>query len=268
MKQLKTLPRLHKLNQPSSKRRWLIIGGIGLLVVALIAAYIILSQRYWGGYQADASARVDTIKGAVDAALKMTGGSEAEREKKLAAFESVGATLGDTTICDVPMMYQWQGLLDQPKSLTQACRLQQEKLAAFQSQLHVMTTHLRGEVELAKLLATLPSADEVDDVKWGEIHKQWQSAMAAVAAAKVPESLTPVKQLAQQKLEAVTKSWQALLEAHEAKDRAKYEAALAELTTAYGALGEISTLSEASLAGLTKQLSASYNSAFITKLSS
>lgn len=260
-------PRLPALGRPSYKKWWL-LGGAGLTLLILGVGYGILSQRYWSDYEQKNHHHYMSAREKIDTALAMKSSSSADQTKKLDAFEVANDTLDDTTICKVAPLYAWQGSLTKPKALAAECGSKATKVAAFQNRLEAVLHHLRGEAQLVKIISSVAPVDEADESKWVGTLAAWRTVTAQVSSVDTSASVKSTQQVAKEKAEAVTAAWQALIAAHDAKDRAKYETALTDLTAAYGKLGDISSQSESSLNDLLKKLETNYHDAFTEQVSS
>jgi hypothetical protein len=120
--------------------------------------------------------------------------------------------------------------------------------------LQKVIAYIRDDNKLAAILATAPQSGELADTTWEAQVISWQKMITDIEGTTVSPVFTSVKVLAVTRSVAVKDAWQAVIAAHQAKDKAKYLAAQDDLAHALDELNEITITSEKELMPLTAEL--------------
>jgi hypothetical protein len=260
---------LSKLKQMSPKRRRMMIVSIGGLLVVLVALYTLWSMSIWNTYRTTYENWQKELRTNVDMAMALPGTTAKERAKKLTAFEGVSRAVSSAqqSLCSTPVVITWQHIIVSLRQREEACAQTVSKADAFGKKMQTTTSYLEDEQAVATTIekALVASEGKVTEATWGSQVTTWQDADKVIGKISSSVAFAPVKASALEKLKVLESTWQELIAAHAAKDKAKYTEAQGKLTTAYEALASLSTVSTEQLTPLTTSLQSAYSQLFNLK---
>jgi hypothetical protein len=247
---------LSRIRPIHSKKRLIIFAGV-LLVLVLAVAYSLWSKQTWDVYRPTYTQQEQAIK--IDLATVATAKvtTPEERTEVLAHLVTLSEKIAttDQAVCHIHPFVAWQAKLGKALAAAQAdCSAMVSQVAQLQTPLKKVTTYTKNDNELATILAAIPQTGELADDTWDKQVVLWQDCASAVDRLSVGSDFAPVKQSALTKVNAVRDAWQAVIAAHQAKDKAKYIAAQGGLAQSLDGLNELSVTSEKELSGLVKEL--------------
>lgn len=239
-----------------SKKRLVIFVGI-FLVLVLAVAYTLWSKQTWDAYRPTYTQQEQDIKTDLTTVATAKVTTAEERTKVLAHLVTLTDKIAttDQAVCHIHPFLAWQAKLGKALAAAQAdCSAMVSRVAQLQAPLKKVTTYTKNDNELAAILAGIPQTGELADDTWDKQVLLWQDCASAIDKLSVGTDFVPVKQSALTKVSAVRDAWQAVIAAHQAKDKAKYVAAQGGLAQSLDGLNEISVTSEKELSGLVKEL--------------
>lgn len=255
---------LRRLQTASSRKR-LIVSCLLVVFLILTGSYILWSKQIWSQYTPTYTAWHHDIKSTVDEIVRLPATNVAERamvNSRLKALSNQISTK-QKNICTPHTLVQWQsGLM---KSLAQARTACVEKIAPlgeFQKQLTVVMAYNDDDQKLAKIISSVPPANELNESEWLSQPGLWGKTAGAIATLSVSDAFKPTQQQAIKMTTAVKDAWEAVLAAHQVKDKAKYIAAVEALGKSYDGLDQIAVSSEATVAALARTLEDRHQKAF------
>lgn len=244
-----------------TRHKKLVIVSAGLVVILVIAGvYIWWSLVAWSGVESRSMALRQSVSTHVGAALRLPVTSNDEKNKKLLALEAVNQEIAShQTVCDVSQFVVWQHAFEVFKKQEDACRAGLVRLNTLRTSLAAVIKYTRDEQTVARLIVAASSgAAESDEAAWQQTAVSWRGLAEKLKALQVSAPFKPVLTRIITEVEHVDASWQEVVAAHTAKDRARFEKAKDELSKAYGSLKDITQLSTDALMPLQKQLSSDY----------
>lgn len=218
------------LTLPTFRRKRLLIV-IGAVTVLLIVVGVIGSVRYWNGYERTSLTSYTDYKKQLDQALATNA------DEMLKKLGDLHASVPPDAICDQPAILGWQTAVieDLNKKVSQ-CRDRVDRLNRMDESVTQTIRFFTDTKKLTALIAGATSVADLDDTKLKETAQKWAELPAQIKDANVGSSLDATTIELESKVAAVSTAWTELQQAHEAKDRAKYEAAAAKLMASYDAI--------------------------------
>ena len=258
-----------KLSRPSlnllKHHKRLVVSTVCAFVVVALLGYAAWSKQQWNGYQPSYRAHQATIQASLDALTSQPVATVTDKTKLRTDLAEVSRQIDARSKkdCQVNPLVAWQAAV--VKSLQQEqdqCRAQMAKVAALNEPLKRTIAFLGTDEAVAKEFAKLSSADELADTAWQAQLDSWQSINKAIQKQSVASDYEPIQKLATDKTSAVVMAWQAIIAAHEAKDKQAFTSAQAELGRAYDELDTISIETAKVMAELAKAVDVKYRAAF------
>ncbi|MET0980113.1 MAG: hypothetical protein ABWX90_02555 [Candidatus Saccharimonadales bacterium] len=248
--------RLRRLRSLHPKKLVIILTCV-LLVVIGVSVYAFWSKSVWDAYQPSYINQHQNLKNDINKLVKAPTTTSDDRKVVLSGLEhaSQQTDMSSQTMCRVHSAVAWQTKVWRNlESAQAACVETMTNLSKIGSPLQKATAYIKDDNKLAAILAAVPQSGELADDAWQSQIDSWQKAETEASAMTVSPAFSPVKKLAVSQLSAVKAAWQAVVAAHQAKDKTKYLAAQDNLATALDELNEIPILSEKELGGLTEEL--------------
>jgi DNA repair exonuclease SbcCD ATPase subunit len=245
------------LRVSSSKRRLMLIVGGALLLVFLIIGYGLWSNATWGHYDKAYGSWSADAKQELSAVIQTKASNNQQRLDKISRIRETMQTMGQSakTICRTNSLVEWQSFLDGLKKKEEDCRKHQDKITSFIQKLRPILTFLDDEQKVTKALDSVPkNADQLDEKTWESQVTALQNVLKTVDKLSVDSEALPLKQATQATLKENIASWEELLVAHKAKDRARYENAQVRLVKSYSSYGGLATVSTERIEKLVKAL--------------
>ena len=258
-----------KVSRPSlsllKHHKRLVIITICAFVVAALLGYVAWSKQQWSEYQPSYRAHQATIQASLDALRSQPVTTATDKAKVRTNLAEVSRQIDARSKkdCQVNPLIAWQAAA--MKSLQQEqdqCRLQMAKIVALNEPLKRIVTFLDTDEAVAKEFAKQSSADELADTAWQAQLDSWQSINQTIKKQSVASDYEPIQKLATEKTNAVVVAWQAIIAAHEAKDKQAFVSAQAELGRAYDELDTVSIETAKVMAELAKAVEVKYQTAF------
>ena len=249
------------LSLPTGKTPWIIIGGV--VAVFLVGLYIFLSIQAWSDLSARSESQYSAVKSDLAEALRMNTVTESEKAKKMEALKTAAIVIDKQAVdCGVSPIFAWQQLAWGNAEKIKQCQAITDKLQKTKSSLNAVIVHIESEQELSKLIAGAVT-EQVGEADWPKIAKQWSDVAAAISKKSVAKSFKPTQDLAKKQTDAISTAWQGLIAANTAKDRVKYEAAVAAIATAYKGLSDLPQTSATGLQLLITEFELVYSKTFL-----
>ncbi len=243
-------------------RKWWLIGGGIFSGLILVAGFVIWSAVSWQSYERQYVTWHATLKAKADDALTLPAKTVAEREKKQASLSTLQTSAEEgSRNCESYGLLHWQRFVPLVKQRMDNCRRVTGGVKQFGADLKLNVDYIASERSMTKIMTTNVTT-KVEEAGATQQPQYWLDVLKKLNAQKPSKQFEPVIQLAKTKTTTLQQSWQALVAASEAKDRAKYEAAIAQLTATYESMREIADLSEKTFLPLAVATEKSYQQAF------
>lgn len=252
-----------KLKQSwQAHRKWWIIGGVSTLLLIAIGGFVAWSSISWQAYEKNYNAWRTDLQAASDKAFGLQAGDAAAKDKKMAAFRDVQTIFErGRAQCGEYSVLHWQQFIASVRGLLERCQQQVQKSQAFSRDLQAVVSYLQSEQNIAKTFE-LGKVEKLDETGWKQQPQTWTEIKNALAKQRGDGSFKETQLKAIEKADQLQQAWGALVAAHEAKDRAKYEEAQGKLAGHYDSLSEIAAVSEKYFQPLVTALIGSYTKAF------
>lgn len=158
---------------------------------------------------------------------------------------------------------QWQSkIIASLEQARKACQATYGDIQAFRSQLSIITVHTDDDQKLADILRQAPQAAELNEDGLVQQISAWNSVIDSLNKMSPSATFKPVHQEAVKKTTGIKAGWEEVVAAHQAKDKAKYTAAVAALGDSYDELDALTTIGESSIATLAADLQNKYQLTF------
>jgi hypothetical protein len=241
-----------------NKKWWLIGGAIGLSVFAL-AGLVGGSMYAWQQYEKEYVSWHKSLHDSADRVFALPITSAKQKTDKVTAFRNVYqlARQGEQH-CHAYGFLHWQQFIAQVKSKINQCQQIKTNSESFLHDLTRVVDHLDSESQLMAGFSQVKAPAEYNEEAWKTSSAQWDKLVVYLGKQHVSASVEATRKLALQKATAVSDAWRVLIATSESKDKAKYEAAINQLSAAYDGLNEIARTAEASLKPLVDTLQKSY----------
>ena len=240
-----------------------ILAGVGVVVVALITAYILWSASSWSQIEARSSNYRNSIKNDMSSALSLPANTAEARESKRDTLKNIAdkITNDGKGVCQVHGLLQWQQGMAYAKPKLEDYERVVSRLGEFEVSLHGALEYLDHEKQLSSIFASVSKTDKFTYKDFSAQLAAWQSAELALEKIAANASFDPVKSEAVNVAKAVVASWQAVIAANEAKDKKKYEEAVAGLAASLKGIERISALGTERFDPLARTLEEKYKAA-------
>ena len=231
--------RLKDIFWGNKKRR--LIGACGAIMS--VSGLVVWSIYAWQDYDQSYKAQYSTFHEQSKQALELPVGTADERSRKLTSLK--GVVERDNLTCS---MYQWlhfERFISAINDKITQCEQGVSRANHLVAGIREMVTFIEEEGKIIGIFSSVAGSGEVDEGAWaGELGK-WTKVVSDLEGMPVSVSLNLIKDSALKKAKGVKDGWSGVIAASEAKDRAKYESAVDQLGVAYGAVGEVSQVSQA-----------------------
>ena len=255
---------LRRLRTSASRRRIIAIGILVLLLIAL-GSYILWSRQIWSQYTPSYVAWQTEVKAAADKIVTLPLVTDDDRKTFNTQLNALSVRINEkkVAICNVNPAVQWQSAFMQSlKQARASCQASAAEVSEFNNQLSAIVAFNDDDRKLAEILQNVSRGTEVNEEAWPKQVEAWNGAIRSTRELTPTEDFKPVQQRAVEKMTAVKVAWEGLIAAHQAKDKAKYTAAVAAVGVSYDNLDDITTASEAAVTALAKDLQSRYQAAF------
>lgn len=258
---------MKKIKQPQLalprfiRSRWFVVGVLVLAILGVIGAYIWWSQSSWAAYERKYIGLRRDIDSKLTAVFSLQSDTSQQRQEKtanLAKFISDIDAMGDS-FCHQNALVGWQRAFSQYKTQEESCKGVVVATKALNDQLKIAVTYLQQEQALAKQLAATPSQTEVAEGEFEQQLTTWRGVYDGIKNANASSEFEPVKQAALGTIGGIVKSWEEIIAAHQAKDKARYIKAIQTLAAAYDGLQTISSISTPHLTEVAKRTKEAYD---------
>lgn len=218
-----------RFTKPS--RRLTIILTIVLLVVIGVGLYVWQSATAWSAYERRLTAEQATYTQLQAAAMTGTA------EERLQAIRKLDDKLADRgKLCHVDTLYAWQAtVVPVLRDGVESCQSAAKQLNALADPLGALRDYLDTTEQVSEIIAELTPSGPLTETNWAK-----QGLEKARQAQKSIETLQvsgkDAKELVEQAKglsDRLAKAWQELLSANEAKDKAAFITANADVAKAY-----------------------------------
>lgn len=255
---------LFNLKRLSSKhRRIILIMAVVSGVVLIGGGYIFWSINTWNTYKTSYEGWQNELRIEADKAMNLSSATPSERTKKKNAFKDVSAKINSVrgSLCNVSAGAAWQRFVGELRQREESCARVVDRASVFGDKTKQVIAYLEHEQALAATIsaAISASADKVTETTWSSQVSIWQNAGNVITKMSVSEtSFKVVKTAALDKIKAIESAWQAVIAAHEAKDKAKYVEAQTALATAYAGLSELVNVGAQQFSAVADSLQSTY----------
>jgi hypothetical protein len=247
---------LSRLRPLRSKKHVIILVG-SVLVLISAGSYVLWSKQVWDAYQPTYTQWHQTLKTDIAALAEAPTASPDDRKAVLSSFERVTkqADVANQTLCQIHPAVAWQAnIWHNLQAVRTDCATTVASAAKLGDPFQKVTTYIQDDNKLAAIITTAPQSSELADDAWEAQVTAWQKMTTDIESTSASAAFAPVKKLAVTQVTAVKDAWQAVITAHQAKDKAKYLAAQDSLAHALDGLSEITVMSEKELQPLTIEL--------------
>lgn len=250
-----TLPTFHY--RKPSRKQWIIFG---LVILTLSGAlYGLLSIRAWDSFDAARISRQSEAKTNLQAALVLPARTPEERRNKIKTLEVVTTDYANAAVatCKPQTMIAWQSMLVKAyRERITACESEDSQTSTFMTQLREVLDFLKDEQAVTEILTKLKTDTEVvAEDQWSARLTAWQNTQVSIDKLQTSKGFANVKVKAVEVAKSIAAAWQELIDASAAKDRARYEKALADLGTAYDSLESVGAAAKTALEPLVTDVS-------------
>lgn len=227
-----------KSRRLSKKAKFLLLVGLPLLV---LGAYVGYSAMAWQGYKESVGqivSRQDRLRDALGED-KLEWGQLADR---VTTYRK--DVLGSS--CDTPPLVGWQQLVVSDWRLAvERCQDKRGESVDLATRLGEAVDYINFDRQVAGVLKPLVQAPDtmVAQADWASMYEAWRLADERLTGIDVPAGAELVYNSALQAVRTVAGAWEALIEANEAEDSAKFMTKQSELTDAYGAFDDLRSVS-------------------------
>lgn len=245
-------------------RKGAIIVSISVGVLLLVGIYAFLSVNMWANYKVNYDSWQNNLRKDVDAALMLPATTHEERSRKMTQFRVVSGKIvsAKDSLCSVSGFFSWQLFIPSVKTEKETCDQYFKTAEGFRLEMQKVITYLENEQLLTKTLASATAQATLTENSWDSQVTVWQGTVDALKKLPVGPEFKPVKSSAADVAQSIQSSWQVLIVAHKAKDKAKYLDAQAKLTQAYSSLSTVSATSTHQFDIIAKALQTAYQKAF------
>lgn len=250
------------LSLPTGKTPWIILGGV--VVVFLVGLYVFLSSQAWGDLSRRSESQYNAAKSGLAKVLRMSTTTESEKAKKMEALKTAAIVIDKQAVdCGVSPIFAWQQLAWGNAEKIKQCQAITDKLQKTKSSLSAVIVHIESEQELSKLIAGIATTQQAGEAEWPKIAQQWSDMATVIGKKPAAKSFKPTQDLAKKQTEAISAAWQGLITANTAKDRVKYETAVADVASSYKGLSDLPQTSTSGLQPLIAEFELVYSKTFL-----
>lgn len=258
-------PSMYRLTQLRPNRRGVIIGSL-VLLVGVGVSYALWSKGVWSDYEPSHTQWRQSIKAEVDQAVALPVKTAKEREAALSAHQGVIQRIATThqIQCAVPAAVAWQmRFIESLQALEATCRASVRDVVQFKAAHEQVTTYLKDDVAIAKIITTIPQPTELADSHWSQQIETWNTMIQKTTDLTVSKPFESTKGALIARMSAIRSAWQKVIAASDARDKTAYMAAQSALAAAHDGLNELIMEDNAdTLDALLKPLPGAYDKAF------
>jgi|GEM_PF-5602258 len=241
------------------KKKIIIASSIAFAL--LIGIYGVVSYSSWSNYTARYEVWYKKVQTQLDASRSLKDETDHVTVLKKAS-ETMAA---NKDICTVHFFVGWQAtLLPALRSQQEKCSLIARQIGILNGKTNNVVTYLEDEQALVKILAA-PDL-KVAQVGEGDFSAQvanWETVSKKIQNTPVSSKFTSIKTEAYKSALAISQGWQQLVGANTAKDRTKYNEAVARIGTTYGLLSSsVSDLNERQYQATLQEFQSAYDKTF------
>ncbi|HEV7952289.1 MAG TPA: hypothetical protein VGO98_02850 [Candidatus Saccharimonadales bacterium] len=238
-------------------------------VLFLVGIYVFSSMNMWGNYRTTYEKWQSSLRKDVDAALALPVVTHEERSRKMLQFQVVSSKIASAknSLCNVSGLYSWQLYMTNVKAEKESCDQYVKAANTFSVEMQKTINYLKNEQSLAKTLASSAAQAKLTEASWDSQIETWQATVGTIKKMSVEPEFNSVKNSAADAAQSIQSSWQTLIVAHKAKDKARYLDAQAKLAQAYDTLSPVAARSAQQFEAIAKSLQATYQKAFGTATS-
>jgi hypothetical protein len=231
-----------------------------VIAIVTIAIYTGFSIYTWGIFGKNIDATYNSIHTKAKEAFEMPIKTNDDKANKYRALEALGRATGKSSSeCKISVWVAWQQIFGDNKQKVDHCQQLEKHIRIFGGNLSMVVAHLENEQMVAGVMVAASSAkQDASETDWPGIVQAWSIAEAKLEKQHYASSFAPTEKLALGKVQEIKTAWQDIIAANQAKDRGKYETAVAALAQAYGTLNEIGQSAETGLVPLVGRLNQSY----------
>lgn len=259
MKQLKESTGLRAV--VGKHKKLIIVSSIVVVFVGVVGGYCWWSLAGWNAVESQTRTAKQDMHHYLTGAVALPMSTADERAKKLTALETTSQRIESyKNICNVPVLVEWQRAIDTFKKQQDACRDTLAEFDRFKTSLKDITDYLYDDKTVAALVVTASTSSvDLDEASWPETAAKWHTLAEKIKPLKVSGRFEPVLKRITTEAEYMDASWQEVVAAHTAKDRARYEKAKDELSKSYGTFKDAVELSRSSIEPLLQDFQAKYD---------
>jgi len=241
-----------------------LLTAAGIMVVTLVVAYVLWSASGWSQLEAATNSRRSSIKNDASSALSLAADTSEKREDKRKALKKLAdkITAGQKDACQVHGLLQWQQDMPHAKPKLEDCRKKEAQLKSFEASLANVSSYLESEKQLSVAITNAGRIEKMADKDFAAQVTAWQAAEVAIGKITSGTPFDSVKAESVNVVKAITSAWQAVVAANDAKDKKKYEDAVAALASAYKGFEPLTTLSAQKFDPLARDLEEKYRLTF------
>ena len=244
-----------------SKRWWMIVI-VSMVIGLSVVVYAIYSLMSCSSYHEHTQQWQTTTKQRLDTALALQATSPDQRSRRLTALKATTAYIrsSQTSTCKPARLTGWQLAFEGPKRMRGACAMYSKKVGLISGQLSRVTGYLEDEAQVTNLLRpALKLSGTVNEASWQQTATVWSQAHTSISNLSASSEFNRTKQEAVSVTLALETTWKELIAAHDAKDKARFVAAITKVQEAYTRLAGISTVNDSQLTFLTIRLQQLYS---------
>lgn len=239
-----------------------IITSTCVVVFIGVAVYGWLSVTSWSFVESQSVVARQEITASLKQAVALPVSSSDERAKKVTAFQGIEEQIDSyQNMCQISPLVQRQSAISSLRAKQDICQSTLKQLDTTRVSLSAVTDFLHDEQAVALLVATAGSLPgELNEGSWQDVAVKWHVLAEKLSALKVSAHFEPVHKRLITESAHMNASWQEVLAAHAAKDRARYEKAIDELSKSYGSFKDVTQLTTDTIMPLMREFQTNYDS--------
>lgn len=211
----------------------------GVLALALVAGYVWWSVTTWQSLAPSAGEVRRSVRTSVEQLKQKQHDVSDIADVARTAKVDIGA------LCDVPSLIGWQArVVSAADELLQRCAAQKGEIREVQDALVGVHARAVSEQKFAqRMAATQDTLDTIDATDHAARLAQWKELHAALRDMEPHATLDKAHEAAVAATDSIVASYELLVQADEAQDRAAFDEARAELEKSYSQLDTIQNYS-------------------------
>lgn len=245
----------HKIIQFRQSKRLLIIS-VAVLVFATVGTYGIMSYLHWNDFNNRSASASNSLRTAISASLGTEKAPSSAPDTINTLVREFEEKYGQSP-CQSPAVFNWQTVLPAVKELQDNCNQNFSNSLNVIEKLKPLSVFLKDQAEALTEVAEVTEATK-NPTDYTAASTSWKSLTESTKLSQ-SNSFQPIVASIQSSASLISAAFTALATSNNNEDKAAFDAATSNLTTAYASLANVTTATKTEQTKLISQLIEAYD---------